>query len=51
VGQRVRHERFGDGVITGVNPNGTDLMLSILFDGAQERTFLSSLVQGKLEIV
>jgi hypothetical protein len=51
VGQRVRHERFGDGVITGVNPDGTDLMLSILFDGAQERTFLSSLVQGKLEIV
>jgi hypothetical protein len=51
VGQRVRHERFGEGVITGVTLNGADLTLAILFDGAQERTFLSSLVQGKLEII
>jgi hypothetical protein len=49
VGQRVRHERFGEGVITNVAPQTGDAMLSILFDGAQERTFLASLVQGKLE--
>lgn len=51
IGQRVRHERFGDGVITDLQAEGADTRLSILFDAAQERTFLSSLVQGKLEIL
>jgi hypothetical protein len=50
-GQRVRHTRFGDGVITNIAPQGEDLALSILFDGAQERTFLASLLQDKLSIV
>jgi hypothetical protein len=43
-GQRVRHERFGEGVITKVE-NG---QLSILFDAEQERTFAVEYVQDKL---
>jgi len=43
-GQRVCHERFGEGVITNVE-NGS---ISILFDAAQERTFAVDLVQDKL---
>lgn len=50
-GKRVRHTRFGDGVITNVNPQGDDLALSVLFDGTQERTFLASLLQDKLTIL
>jgi hypothetical protein len=48
VGQRVRHERFGDGIITGLRAEQTDVTLTILFEAAQERTFLASLVQDKL---
>jgi hypothetical protein len=51
VGQRVRHERFGDGVITALTPSGQDTRVSILFDGAEERTFLSSLVHDKLSAI
>lgn len=50
-GKRVRHTRFGDGVITTITPQGEDLALSILFDGAQERTFLASLLQDKLTLL
>ena len=49
--QRVRHERFGDGVITGINGEGDEATLSILFDAAEERTFLMHLVQDKLDIL
>lgn len=48
VGQRVRHERFGEGVITKAVPAGE---ISILFDAAQERTFLAELVQDKLAVL
>jgi hypothetical protein len=48
VGQRVHHERFGDGVITEVVNTETDATLTILFDGAQPRTFSAALVQSKL---
>ncbi len=43
-GQRVTHDRFGEGVITKVE-NG---QLSILFDAEQERTFAVEYVQDKL---
>lgn len=49
--QRVRHERFGEGIITKVTGNGDESTLSILFDATQERTFLTNLVQDKLEVV
>ena len=50
-GQRVRHTRFGDGVITDIESNGDDPTIAILFDAATERTFLASLVQDKLELL
>ncbi|MFN8490257.1 MAG: hypothetical protein U0350_21900 [Caldilineaceae bacterium] len=50
-GQRVRHERYGDGVITNVVANNGDTTISILFDAAQERAFLAALVQDKLTLL
>ena len=50
-GQRVRHERYGEGVITGVVATTGEITLTILFDAAQERSFLAALVQDKLEIL
>jgi hypothetical protein len=48
--QRVRHERFGEGVVVAlVDAPENDKRITILFDGEQQRTFLLSLVQGKLE--
>jgi hypothetical protein len=47
-GDRVRHERFGEGVITNLTSPGAEATISILFDGGQERTFLLALVQDKL---
>ncbi len=59
-GLRVVHGHFGEGVITEMKGEGDDAMISILFDPAPEaesameavpaRTFLSSLVQDKLEV-
>jgi hypothetical protein len=51
VGQRVRHDRFGDGVITALRVDDNDSALTVLFDGDQERTFLASLVQEKLTVL
>ena len=51
VGQRVHHERYGPGVITDLTGEGTEAMVSILFDAAQERTFLIALVQDKLRVL
>lgn len=45
VGQRVNHERFGEGVITKLEGGS----LSILFDAEQERTFATELVEDKLD--
>lgn len=44
IGQRVNHERFGEGVITKLEGDS----LSILFDAEQERTFAAELVADKL---
>jgi hypothetical protein len=51
VGQRVRHDRFGDGVITALRVEEHDSALTVLFDGDQERTLLASLVQEKLTVL
>ena len=51
MGNRIRHAHYGDGVVTNVSESGDELMLSILFDAEQERTFLLSLVADKMEVI
>lgn len=51
VNQRVAHDRFGDGVITNIGGDGADPTISILFDGAEEKSFLASLVLDKLGVL
>lgn len=48
-GLRVRHSRFGDGVVTDVNSPKGEATVSILFDAAEQKTFLVSLLSGKIE--
>jgi hypothetical protein len=48
-GQRVHHERFGEGVVIALNGEGEACRVTILFDGSQERSFLLSLVGDKLQ--
>ena len=48
-GQRVMHVNFGEGVITALGGKGTEMRISILFDGDRERTFLAALVADKLQ--
>ncbi|MFZ1753319.1 MAG: hypothetical protein WBO46_00330 [Caldilineaceae bacterium] len=48
-GQRVQHTSFGPGVITGLEGEGAEMKISILFDGDRERVFLASLVTDKLQ--
>jgi len=50
-GQRVRHTRFGEGVITRIDGSGGGAMVSILFDAAQERTFQADLLGDKVEVL
>jgi hypothetical protein len=49
--QRVRHVKFGDGVITNITGNGDSATVTILFDAAAERTFQANLLYDKLEVV
>ena len=49
-GQRVQHSAFGPGVVTGVQGEGEEMRVSILFDASQERTFLANLVADKLRL-
>lgn len=51
IGQRVQHEKFGPGVITAIDGEGAETKVSILFDAAQERTFLIAYVQDKLRVL
>ncbi len=51
IGQRVHHERFGPGVITALDGEGAEAKVSILFDAAQERSFLIAYVQDKLRVL
>ena len=51
VEQRVNHEKFGDGVITALAGEGAECKVTILFDAAQERTFLLSIVADKLSVL
>jgi hypothetical protein len=48
-GQRVRHLRFGEGVVTRIDGNGDGATVAILFDAAEERTFMAGLLYDKLE--
>jgi hypothetical protein len=50
-GQRVRHSHFGDGVITDLSGSGDDTTIAVLFDAAEPRNFLLSLVADKLEVI
>lgn len=50
-GQRVRHERYGDGVVTALSGVDEQRKVVILFDGGAEKTFLLSLVQDKLQLL
>ncbi len=47
-GDRVLHARFGPGVVASAAPAGDDLQITILFDGGEQRTFLSSLIVDKV---
>lgn len=51
IGARVYHERFGEGVITALEPDASDVKLVVLFDAAEERSFLASLVHDKLAVI
>lgn len=50
-GQRVRHVRFGEGVITHIQGEGPEAMVAILFDAADERTFRADLLADKIEVL
>jgi hypothetical protein len=50
-GQRVLHSHFGNGVVVSINGEGAEQQITILFDADKERTFLLSLVAGKLSPV
>ncbi len=50
-GQRVRHVRFGEGVVTRIDGSGAEAMVAILFDAAQERTFRADLLADKVEVL
>jgi hypothetical protein len=50
-GQRVRHVKFGDGVIMRIEGAGDDATVTILFDASAERTFQANLLYDKLETV
>ncbi len=50
-GQRVRHVRFGEGVVTRIDGSGAEAMVAILFDAAQERTFRADLLADKVEVI
>ena len=48
-GQRVRHLKFGDGVVTRIDGSGESAKVAILFDADREREFQASLLYDKLE--
>lgn len=47
-GQAVRHAAFGPGTVLSVNDNSDDPQITVQFADARQRTFLASLVAGKL---
>lgn len=51
VNQRVQHNHFGEGVITEISGKEAESTISILFDGAEQKTFLASLVLDKLGVL
>jgi len=47
-GLRVRHDRFGGGIVVDVRPSRADHLVVVQFDDGSERTFAARLVQSKL---
>ena len=43
VGDRVKHQRFGAGTVTGLSGEGRALRMTIRFDGGEEKTFTADL--------
>jgi hypothetical protein len=51
-GMQVMHERFGYGRVQSVEPEDSDVRVTVLFDDLTERVFYASLVSGtKLQVV
>ncbi len=46
-GDRVRHMRFGEGVVQAINPNGADFEVTVAFDNGNTRKMLSSFAKLK----
>jgi hypothetical protein len=50
--QRVRHIKFGDGVVTRIDGAGDEAQVYILFDGVgDERRFQANLIYDKLAVI
>lgn len=47
-GNRVVHNRFGAGVVETTTPTDGDVQITITFDTGEQRTFLASLIAGKV---
>lgn len=50
-GQRVHHSYYEDGVVVSIHGEGPEAKITILFDAAEEKTFLARLLTDKLRIV
>jgi hypothetical protein len=50
-GQRVHHSRYEDGVVVTIDGEGPEAKITILFDAAEEKTFLARLLTDKLQVV
>ena len=46
-GDRVRHMRFGEGVVQAINPSGADFEVTVAFDNGNTRKMLSSFAKLK----
>ena len=46
-GDRVRHMRFGEGVVQAINPSGADFEVTVAFDNGSTRKMLSSFAKLK----
>ena len=46
-GDRVRHMRFGEGVVQSIKPSGADFEVTVAFDNGNTRKMLSSFAKLK----
>ena len=47
VGDKVKHQRFGEGTVMSLTDRGTDKEVTVLFDGGMERKMLASFAKLK----